>query len=301
LLDGRHYAIDSIKPPGTPQIAAGDSIVVFLSFAPKNVSMIYDTLLVNFVKPCTDSIKVSLSGFGKGIPPTPIIRLRIDDIALDPQVSPVTIPILAWIEPNTALLPIDTLTFNCEYNPTMMRIRSVQNGRVVNTYNPVTLRENSTISAAVGTLKFSPDTVLRLTADVFLGDAQSDSLTITSVVVHPLAAFVLRTNGAEVSYQGLCQQGSTRLLGQSYLKALTVFPIPSGDEVHIISVDRENGHHAINLFNTEGVQKWSAMWSGRVNNINNFDIPTTTLSSGVYTLVLRTQTETLVRQVVVVK
>lgn len=300
LFDGRHYTIDSTQPPMQNGISPKDSLIVYVSFVPKNINTIRDTIKVTVNAPCADSVLFYLEGIGVGIPPKPQLRFRVHDVSIQPHQDTVHIPIDAWLEPNVATLSLDTLIFTLAYNPTIFHITKATKGNVTNEFYKRPQQSYATVRIPLTVLALAPQTVTEIIADVLIGDVERDSLFVASADVAPSSDKSVNTIGGNVIYSGLCKEGGTRLIGQSQSIAMMLKPNPGGDDVTITVHNSEKGFCTLTIYNTQGEEVWNNSWVA-LPMLQTEHRLQQQLPSGIYQVVCRTPSQIIQERLVIVR
>ncbi len=286
------FVVDSIVPGGQSTIGVGDSAWVYLSFHPLSSGDSYDTLWVHLKLPCTDSLKIIAHGIGKSLPPAPILRFRLTDLDLDPMQSPITIPILAWMDVQETPPLIDSLIFRIDYPSSMIRINSVSNGSVRNSWDPARQRMQAYLRVFVDSLASVPTSICALNATVFLGDRMKDSMYVDSCAPHPGMNSSLKLEGSELRYLNVCQTGGTRLLGSGPGQQMMVYPNPSDEQLHLDVLSSENAVFELVVVDVQGAEILRRGIAMSVGAQQHLQLPVQDFESGVYVILFQGPTGT---------
>ncbi len=285
------FAIDSTVPPILQAIAPGDTVKIYLSFTPRQNGAQSDSLVVKFRSPCSDSTVLGINGFGKSKPAIPVIRFRMPDLTFDPLVPSSSLPIYAWVDSVQTALVIDSLIFDLEYNPLMLRLQAGLRSSLQNLYISTTQRERAHVSVRVDSLFATPRLITELPVAVLLGDRSADSIRLSNATIRPLSVFSTQDIASAVRYTGLCTSRGTRLLGQAHPLTMTLSPNPVSDAFHVSCSTVERGHHALRVVDEQGTVLYSKHWEANADSDYDFFFSSAEYANGLYLLILESPTQ----------
>ncbi|MBL7998128.1 MAG: T9SS type A sorting domain-containing protein [Candidatus Kapabacteria bacterium] len=299
LLDGRHYAVDSTQP-AQQIIPPRDSMTLYVSFIPQNINDKFDTVRVRFLSPCSDSIFVVLQGYGKGVPPRPIMRFAINSFSITPFSRDVKFQLQGWLEPNVAQLSLDTLVVTLGYNPSMLMIKSVDSGTLELIPGDNT-RAFAELRLPITQFTFAPAQIAELTADGLLGNRESDTIFVASAFVLPNAMTGMSASGGIVTLTELCTEGGTRLVDKISAFAMSIVPNPVTQYSTVSIMPNETGAVALRLYDVQGRSVWEHDRTAKAGEQFAMPLDASHLGAGVYSLVVQTPSSLRSTRIVVME
>jgi hypothetical protein len=277
-LAGRHAVIDSIVP--YPILPGSTSVAYVTLNIPDSVGAIKETL--TFMNPCVRAVQLEVAAQIRGNAEltTPDTTVMIGDEFL--------LPILLSDPRGVKLSGVESIRIDLRWNVTMMQLLGVENATLQSTAEDgiwrtcriVTNPINGT-DKAIATLKMQAalgnDTVCTVEfRDIY------NSRGITDLI----------GRGGRVTIGGHCHDGDTRLMDRSAPTAVrAVYPNPASDDVTLAFTTAERAPVSVILVDVLGrthrvvyqgmppAEEWSVT------------VPVADIPSGVYQVVLQTQTQ----------
>ncbi|MCX7929978.1 MAG: hypothetical protein N2663_04595 [Chlorobi bacterium] len=275
------------QPQENAVIEPGAEYVATIQFSPSTDGNFTDTLIIEEVVPCRHTIRVVVRGSAIRQDRTIPIEVKVEDVTISPLDEKVHIRLYSWSSnPNAQRL--DTLHVVLSYNPTMLLIRSIEPGTLVQL--PARGRRGViSVTVPVNQLPMIPQTVpiATLSATVLLGNSEEDSIAIESIAASTFLEPTL--SSGIVRYTGLCTRGGVRLLESTAVSVLMVIPNPNdGSEASVQLVAPDKGLWMVSIHGLDGRELWTRRVDARAGSTYSLMLPV--LPAGVY--IVRAQSPT---------
>lgn len=274
--------------PQTPAtILAGGSIELLVGFTPTAQQEYFDSVLITFDQPCSDTRVVAVSGTGRL---NVEVRVRLPKDTVSPTTEDYRIPIYATVVNGSTSVVNSKLTMTVRYASSVFAARTLTNGSILrNTAaGGFTELDLEVVSVNVG----ANETVIgEIVGDMTLGSVVSTDLVIsnaslTTTNVTPSVS----TEDGSLTLE-ICEEGGPRLIKLAGALTIVARPNPASEHVEVVADIYERGEHRIDVVTLLGNVVASATWMrGSDNTPYIFDVDTRGLSSGTYQIILQTPT-----------
>lgn len=282
-----------------------ESINLTVKFTPTAVQFYDDSLkLAIRIKTCFDTIAIWLNGYGI---PAKTVRLRLPYIYEVPTTATdFRIPVYAYL-PNTSD-SLSNVSFEgaFTFNLSTFYPYRITNGKITYTIENLVSKTN-TIGFEIDNVNLTAsDTLLtEFICVAYLGDSDTTDLLWNRLLINwkpdNLVGETITENGF-ISFK-ICKEGGKRLLLPGHPLALSINPNPINDVMNINVNILETGWHTLELYNTQGVGKILKKWFADVNFYSdyNFNFSLQDFSDGVYYIKLQSPTQSIFKQVIIIK
>jgi hypothetical protein len=276
-----------LPAPGTA-VVSRTSTQFDIEFRPSGIGDLYDTLDVYFTKPCVDSASIPIYGKALEAPRERSVQVSIHDTTVVVQDSLADIPVYAMVLNGTGDAVLDSAYIDIEYSPLMMRVLSADRGEVTETVDIANEKATARLMLpSINVSSVAPRRVATVRVAILLGPRDKDSLRITGAMGYASTAIAIRGTGAELRYEGICQEGGRRLIGQGQKMTLMVLPHPVTTRLDVTAHLIEKGTTSIIVHDLMGRELLHEEWAGSANQIVERSFDMSMYPEGVYALTLR--------------
>ncbi|MFP4527606.1 MAG: choice-of-anchor D domain-containing protein [Candidatus Kapaibacterium sp.] len=295
------FSVEPTDPQGIT-IPAGEDFDILVHFQPPDVGDYNDTLFVVFSDGgCPDTIKIPLMGRGR---PAKTLTFILPEVVADPRDKnfPVPIFVRSDSDESTEISNISA-TISIEngslYNPKDMTGGNIfAMGRTLGERLVVEFKVNGPTTVA------GDSTILAvINGSAMLGSSTSTTMTwLAAEFEHGGDIYMSDFEDGKFSIE-VCEQGGPRLLDYVTLSKLAISPNPVAGTADIDINAAETGNYELRLVNICGMNLLLDSWHKSLNDPSErrYVLNSAEFSSGVYSLILKTPTEFVVKQIIVVK
>ncbi|MFM8472104.1 MAG: hypothetical protein ACKOBV_01125, partial [Candidatus Kapaibacterium sp.] len=281
---GTDFAVTSVTPAVGTTIGRGVRTTIDVLFQPMASGDRWDTLVCVFTKPCRDTLRIPLWGFGKGAPPARSVSLNLRDTSFSVFESSISVPLSGSILSGQALLRFDSLSWVMEYPATMLRFRAMSSGFAQEVVDGA--RGIAQLSGVVKDVAFTNtgSVLASITFTTLLGPRERDSVRLIAASVHPAAGTSVATNGASWTWTDVCNSGGTRQIGQGVGFVMSMRPEPADERLDVFVTVMEKGTYAMDLADVHGRIVLSEHLSMGFNETRETTVNVSGMPAGVYVL-----------------
>ncbi len=286
-------------PPLPADIPPGDSLVVAVQFHPQQAGVYKSDLLVDILNPCPETLSFSISAMGTG---TVVVASFPDTTAL-PWQRGYRMPLMAQItlgnEPGG-----HTVEFTATMDASVFFPTGLSRGVITGSAVDATTGERR-VSGRIEHVELAnqPSIATELIGDILLGERDNTVFTVEAFTLTDVPFSTSEKRQGVLTLEGICREGDTRFVRSKSGFGISIQPHPVQEELVVLVEVVEAGECVIELYSNGGrsnvLKRWRHVPGSDGAAIERYDV--SSMSSGVYWLVLRTPTQTATQQFLIVQ
>lgn len=280
------FAVSSI-PTAPAMIAPGASIEITLTFTPTAQQSYFDSLLISFNQPCSDTRVIAVRGKGRL---SVEVRLTLPKVTVSPAIEDYRLPIRATVVAGATDIANGRLTMTVRYASSVYAARTLTTGSVLRNevlggFTEIDLEIPSFIVGATETI------IGEIIGDMTLGSNITTDLEIfNAVITASNATPSVRPENGSLTIE-ICEEGGQRLIQRSGALSVVARPNPAAEVLEIVAETYERGAHRIDVVTLTGdVVATLAFDRGADATPRVFTVNVQALASGTYQVILQTPT-----------
>lgn len=280
------FSVTSI--PAVPTtIASGGSLEIIVSFTPTTQQAYYDSVLIDFDQPCTDTRVVAVSGNGRL---NVEVLVSLPDSTVSPAFEDFRLPIRATVVSGSTDVADGTLKMTIRYASSVFAARTLSTGSILRNEVIGGFTELDVVipSFAVGSTE---KVIGEIIGDMTLGSVISTDLEISnaSITASNVTPTVRPQDGSLTL--DICEEGGQRLIQRSGSLSIIARPNPAAEVLELVAQAYERGPHRLDVVTLTGDIVASYVFvHGIDSTAHTFSVNVQALASGTYQVILQTPT-----------